>query len=59
MTGTCLAQRVPQPTNGVVFFRSIANVNDLPAHLEPYVPLFCSVLTRLEIIGIAPFMSKQ
>lgn len=41
-----------QPTNGVAFFRAMANVNDLPAYLEPYVPLFCSVITSLGAGGM-------
>ena len=54
-----------KPTNGVVFFRAIANVNDLPAHLEPYLPLFCSVVTRfasllfyaIRVIGSIPALA--
>eukprot|EP00042_Codosiga_hollandica_P049515 m.576397 g.576397 ORF g.576397 m.576397 type:complete len:1026 (-) comp57899_c0_seq4:23-3100(-) len=36
-----------QPTNGVSYFRAIINMNSIPDHLLPYVPLFCSVVTEL------------
>ncbi|KAI5262151.1 Presequence Protease [Manis pentadactyla] len=36
-----------QPTNGVVYFRAFAGLHTLPEELQPYVPLFCSVLTKL------------
>lgn len=35
---------VPQPTNGLTYFRAIASLNDLPSELQPYVPLFCNVM---------------
>jgi Zn-dependent M16 (insulinase) family peptidase len=33
----------PQPTNGIVFFRGLTSLPDLPEDLVPYVPLFCNV----------------
>lgn len=36
-----------QPTNGIVYFRSILDIDDLPQELLPYVPLFCMCLTRI------------
>lgn len=35
-----------QPTNGLVYFRAFASLNTVPEELRPYVPLFCSVLTK-------------
>ncbi|XP_055521306.1 presequence protease, mitochondrial [Leucoraja erinacea] len=36
-----------QPTNGIVYFRAFTSLNTLPDELKPYVPLFCSVITRM------------
>ncbi|XP_032898068.1 presequence protease, mitochondrial [Amblyraja radiata] len=36
-----------QPTNGIVYFRAFTSLNTLPDELKPYVPLFCSVITRI------------
>uniref|UniRef100_A0A671NEY6 Presequence protease, mitochondrial n=1 Tax=Sinocyclocheilus anshuiensis TaxID=1608454 RepID=A0A671NEY6_9TELE len=36
-----------QPTNGMVYFRAMCNLNSLPEDLKIYVPLFCSVITKL------------
>ncbi|KAI0212017.1 Presequence protease, mitochondrial [Lamellibrachia satsuma] len=36
-----------QPTNRVTYFRAISDMGSLPPHLEPYVPLFCNVVTRM------------
>ncbi|XP_048223420.1 presequence protease, mitochondrial [Perognathus longimembris pacificus] len=40
-------QYCAQPTNGMVYFRAFCSLNTLPEELRPYVPLFCSVLTKL------------
>nr|XP_020016944.1 LOW QUALITY PROTEIN: presequence protease, mitochondrial [Castor canadensis] len=40
-------QYCAQPTNGMVYFRAFSSLNTLPEELQPYVPLFCSVLTKL------------
>lgn len=40
-------QYCAQPTNGMVYFRAISSLNTLPEDLRPYVPLFCSVLTKM------------
>ncbi|XP_051007403.1 presequence protease, mitochondrial isoform X1 [Acomys russatus] len=45
--GDVPVQYCPQPTNGVVYFRAFSSLNTLPEELRPYVPLFCSVLTKL------------
>lgn len=36
-----------QPTNGVLYFRSVIDTESLPDELQDYVPLFCSVLCAL------------
>ncbi|KAH0627570.1 hypothetical protein JD844_003451 [Phrynosoma platyrhinos] len=40
-------QYCAQPTNGMVYFRAISSLNTLPEELRPYVPLFCSVITKM------------
>ncbi|KAM4687608.1 presequence protease, mitochondrial [Discoglossus pictus] len=40
-------QYCAQPTNGMVYFRAISSLNTLPEELKPYVPLFCSVVTKM------------
>ncbi|XP_062843809.1 presequence protease, mitochondrial [Trichomycterus rosablanca] len=40
-------QYCEQPTNGMVYFRAMCNMNSLPEDLKLYVPLFCSVITKL------------
>uniref|UniRef100_F7C6Q1 Presequence protease, mitochondrial n=1 Tax=Equus caballus TaxID=9796 RepID=F7C6Q1_HORSE len=45
--GDIPVQYCAQPTNGVVYFRAFSSLNTLPEELRPYVPLFCSVLTKL------------
>lgn len=44
--GETPVQYCAQPTNGVVYFRAFASLHTLPNELRPYVPLFCSVLTK-------------
>ncbi|XP_068427664.1 presequence protease, mitochondrial [Clinocottus analis] len=36
-----------QPTNGLVYFRAACSLNTLPEDLRLYVPLFCSVITKM------------
>uniref|UniRef100_A0A2I2YGN1 Pitrilysin metalloproteinase 1 n=1 Tax=Gorilla gorilla gorilla TaxID=9595 RepID=A0A2I2YGN1_GORGO len=45
--GDIPVQYCAQPTNGMVYFRAFSSLNTLPEELRPYVPLFCSVLTKL------------
>ncbi|TRY56080.1 hypothetical protein DNTS_017927 [Danionella cerebrum] len=40
-------QYCEQPTNGMVYFRALCSLNSLPEDLKIYVPLFCSVITKL------------
>ncbi|KAM5156938.1 presequence protease, mitochondrial isoform 1-T2 [Mantella aurantiaca] len=40
-------QYCAQPTNGMVYFRAVSSLNTLPEELKPYVPLFCSVVTKM------------
>uniref|UniRef100_A0A8C9TND9 Pitrilysin metalloproteinase 1 n=1 Tax=Scleropages formosus TaxID=113540 RepID=A0A8C9TND9_SCLFO len=46
-SGGVPVQYCEQPTNGLVYFRAMCSLNTLPEDLKPYVPLFCSVITRL------------
>lgn len=36
-----------QPTNGVSYFRGIVDAAHVPADLQPFLPLFCSVVASL------------
>uniref|UniRef100_A0A3B5MT50 Pitrilysin metalloproteinase 1 n=1 Tax=Xiphophorus couchianus TaxID=32473 RepID=A0A3B5MT50_9TELE len=36
-----------QPTNGLVYFRAMCSLNTLPEDLRVYVPLFCSIITKM------------
>ncbi|XP_056375480.1 presequence protease, mitochondrial [Hyla sarda] len=45
--GEVPVQYCAQPTNGMVYFRAISSLNTLPEELKPYVPLFCSVITKM------------
>ncbi|XP_054447557.1 presequence protease, mitochondrial isoform X2 [Pteronotus mesoamericanus] len=47
LAGDIPVQYCAQPTNGLVYFRAFSSLNTLPEELRPYVPLFCSVLTKL------------
>uniref|UniRef100_A0AAQ6IFS7 Presequence protease, mitochondrial n=1 Tax=Anabas testudineus TaxID=64144 RepID=A0AAQ6IFS7_ANATE len=40
-------QYCEQPTNGMVYFRAMCSLNSLPEDLRLYVPLFCSVITKM------------
>uniref|UniRef100_A0AAY4AM05 Pitrilysin metalloproteinase 1 n=1 Tax=Denticeps clupeoides TaxID=299321 RepID=A0AAY4AM05_9TELE len=47
-TAGCVpVQYCEQPTNGMVYFRALCSLNSLPEDLRDYVPLFCSVITKL------------
>jgi len=41
-------QLCEQPTNEVVYFNLLTDMADLPSHLKPFVPLFCSVATKYD-----------
>ncbi|XP_053323284.1 presequence protease, mitochondrial [Spea bombifrons] len=45
--GDVPVQYCAQPTNGMVYFRAVSSLNTLPEELRPYVPLFCSVATKM------------
>ncbi|XP_066441695.1 presequence protease, mitochondrial isoform X2 [Eleutherodactylus coqui] len=45
--GEVPVQYSAQPTNGMVYFRAISSLNSLPEELKPYVPLFCSVISKM------------
>uniref|UniRef100_A0A671YS55 Presequence protease, mitochondrial n=1 Tax=Sparus aurata TaxID=8175 RepID=A0A671YS55_SPAAU len=40
-------QYCEQPTNGLVYFRAMCSLNTMPEELRLYVPLFCSVITKM------------
>uniref|UniRef100_A0A8C4IA78 Pitrilysin metalloproteinase 1 n=1 Tax=Dicentrarchus labrax TaxID=13489 RepID=A0A8C4IA78_DICLA len=46
-TGGVPVQYCEQPTNGLVYFRAMCSLNTLPEDLKLYVPLFCSVITKM------------
>lgn len=43
--------RFPQPTNGIGYFTASLVMNDLPAELLPYVPLFGTLLPKIGAAG--------
>uniref|UniRef100_A0A8C7PUL9 Pitrilysin metalloproteinase 1 n=1 Tax=Oncorhynchus mykiss TaxID=8022 RepID=A0A8C7PUL9_ONCMY len=45
-------QYCEQPTNGMVYFRAMCSLNSLPEDLKLYVPLFCSVITKMGCGGL-------
>ncbi|XP_057714024.1 presequence protease, mitochondrial [Corythoichthys intestinalis] len=45
--GGVALQLCEQPTNGLVYFRAMCSLNTLPEDLKVYVPLFCSVITKM------------
>ncbi|XP_028329334.1 presequence protease, mitochondrial isoform X2 [Gouania willdenowi] len=49
-------QLCEQPTNGLVYFRAMCSLNTLPEDLKRYVPLFCSVITKM---GCGPLDYRQ
>jgi presequence protease len=50
------AHLIPQPTNGISYFYGKINLDGLPEHLAPYIPLFCTALTQT---GAADFDYRQ
>ena len=42
----------PQSTNGVTYFNAVLDAQCVPADLQPYVPLLCSVLTKMGAGGL-------
>uniref|UniRef100_A0A665XEJ9 Presequence protease, mitochondrial n=1 Tax=Echeneis naucrates TaxID=173247 RepID=A0A665XEJ9_ECHNA len=50
--GCVPVQYCEQPTNGLVYFRAMCSLNTLPEDLRLYVPLFCSVITRMGSGGL-------
>lgn len=45
--GDVPVQYCEQPTNGIVYFRAMCSLNSLPDDLKLYVPLFCSIITKM------------
>lgn len=45
--GDVPVQYCEQPTNGLVYFRAMCSLNSLPDDLKLYVPLFCSIITKM------------
>ncbi|KAA0718652.1 Presequence protease, mitochondrial [Triplophysa tibetana] len=50
--GSVPVQYCEQPTNGMVYFRAVCNLNSLPEDLKIFVPLFCSVVTKMGSGGL-------
>jgi len=53
---------VPQPSNDMVYARSMFSLEGLPDELRVYVPLFCSVRARFVVSGqlqLAPHSSDE
>ncbi|MDH3973722.1 MAG: insulinase family protein [Deltaproteobacteria bacterium] len=40
-----------QPTNGISYFTALAKTESVPEELKPYVPLFCSIVTKIGAAG--------
>jgi Zn-dependent M16 (insulinase) family peptidase len=36
-----------QPTNGIIYMKFLSSCRSLPEKLRPYLPLFCSIITRM------------
>ncbi|MBE9504867.1 MAG: insulinase family protein [Proteobacteria bacterium] len=41
-----------QPTNGISYFNALVSAETLPPDLKPYVPLFCTLLTKVGAGGL-------
>ena len=41
-----------QPTNGITYFTALSKTESVPNELKPYVPLFCSLVTRIGAAGL-------
>ena len=46
-------QYCEQPTNGISYFRAISSITDIPEELREYLPLFCYILTKYDVISFA------
>ena len=46
LTDGVTVQLCEQPTNEVVYFHCLTDISDLPSHLMPFVPLFCSLASK-------------
>lgn len=42
-----------QPTNGISYFRAVGDTSCIPEELKIYVPLFCSIVTRIGAAGLS------
>ncbi|XP_074650710.1 presequence protease, mitochondrial-like isoform X2 [Tubulanus polymorphus] len=40
-------QTSEQTTNGVTYIRVLCDTSIVPQHLQPYIPLFCNIVTRM------------
>lgn len=40
-------QSCPGKTNGVTYFKALFVMDNLPSHLQPYLPLFSSIITKI------------
>ncbi|KAK6617415.1 hypothetical protein RUM43_014424 [Polyplax serrata] len=38
---------IPQPTNGITYFRGLMTLGDLPEDMKPFLPLFATVSTKM------------
>lgn len=38
---------IPQPTNGITYFRGLMTLGDLPEEMRKFLPLFASIATKL------------
>ncbi|XP_019848663.1 PREDICTED: presequence protease, mitochondrial-like isoform X1 [Amphimedon queenslandica] len=45
--GSIPIQYCVQPTNGISYLQFLSSCRDLPDDLKPYLPLFCSVITKM------------
>ncbi|XP_041374420.1 presequence protease, mitochondrial-like isoform X2 [Gigantopelta aegis] len=45
-----------QPTNEVTYVGFVSSIDDVPSHLKMYVPLFCSIITKM---GAGPYDFKS
>ena len=50
-------QYCEQPTNGISYFRAISSITDIPEELRDYLPLFCYILTKYDVISFAAVLS--
>lgn len=41
-----------QPTNGISYFNVLVSAETVPSNLKPYVPLFCTLLTKVGAGGL-------